>query len=68
MVMRNIFFDTDSSTLKPESIVELNRLVISLTFNKSLLIEIGGHTDNQRIDTPIINCYQRRGQKPLLII
>lgn len=51
MVMRNLFFDTDSSTLKPESIVELNRLVDFLTYNKTLLIEIGGHTDNQGIDS-----------------
>ncbi len=50
MVMRNIFFDTDSSVLKPQSIVELNRLVDFLTVNKTLLIEIGGHTDNQGQD------------------
>ncbi|RPH32821.1 MAG: hypothetical protein EHM93_07800 [Bacteroidales bacterium] len=50
MVMRNIFFDTDSTVLKPESIVELNRLVDFLTVNKALRIEIGGHTDNQGID------------------
>lgn len=51
MVMRNIFFDTDSTVLKPESIVELNRLVDFLTLNKTLRIEIGGHTDNQGIDS-----------------
>jgi len=51
MVMRNIFFDTDSSVLKPESIVELNRLVDFLSVNKTLRIEIGGHTDNQGIDS-----------------
>ncbi len=51
MVMRNIFFDTDSSALKPESIVELNRLVDFLAVNKTLRIEIGGHTDNQGIDS-----------------
>ncbi len=51
MVMRNIFFDTDSSVLKPESIVELNRLVDFLSVNNTLRIEIGGHTDNQGIDS-----------------
>jgi len=51
MVMRNLFFDTDSSSLKSESIVELNRLVDFLIYNKTLLIEIGGHTDNQGIDS-----------------
>lgn len=51
MIMRNIFFDTDSSVLKSESIVELNRLVDFLTLNKTLLIEIGGHTDNHGLDS-----------------
>lgn len=51
MVMRNIFFDTDSSRLKLESMVELNRLVDFLSLNKSLRIEIGGHTDNQGVDS-----------------
>lgn len=51
MVMRNIFFGTDSTVLRPESIVELNRLVDFLTVNKTLRIEIGGHTDNQGIDS-----------------
>lgn len=51
MIMRNIFFDTDSAVLKSESIVELNKLVDFLAVNKTLRVEIGGHTDNQGIDS-----------------
>lgn len=46
VVLRNIFFKTDSHELLPESISELQRLVELLTQNPGLRIELGGHTDN----------------------
>ncbi len=46
MVMRNVFFETDSYLLKDESISELNKLTELLTINPTLSIEVGGHTDN----------------------
>lgn len=46
VVMRNIFFDLDSYTLKPESKIELDRLVKLLKDNSLLQIEISGYTDN----------------------
>lgn len=48
-VLKNIFFDFDKSELKPESYVELDRLVDYLIHN-NVKIEIGGHTDNQGSD------------------
>lgn len=45
VVLKNIFFETDKSTLKPESEIELNKLKEFLINNPSLKIEIGGHTD-----------------------
>ncbi|MCR4964245.1 MAG: OmpA family protein [Bacteroidales bacterium] len=45
VILNNIFFDFDRSDLKPESFVELDRLVDYLSHNK-VRIEIGGHTDN----------------------
>lgn len=47
VVLKNVFFDTDSYDLKPESKVELDKLVQFLNDNVSLKIELGGHTDNQ---------------------
>jgi outer membrane protein OmpA-like peptidoglycan-associated protein len=44
--LKNVFFDTDKSTLKPESTVELDKLVTFLNSNKTLRIELRGHTDN----------------------
>jgi len=46
VVMRNIFFDTGSHYLKPESVAELLRLFEFLSRNPKIRIEIGGHTDN----------------------
>ncbi|MBO4654037.1 MAG: PD40 domain-containing protein [Bacteroidales bacterium] len=45
-VLRNVFFDFDQSFLKNESHVELDKLAEYLKENKSLVIELGGHTDN----------------------
>lgn len=47
VVLKNIFFDTDKFDLKPESQIELNRLVALLKANPAIKIEIGGHTDNE---------------------
>lgn len=46
IVLRNIFFETDDYALKPESSVELQKLITFLTQNESLKVEISGHTDN----------------------
>jgi outer membrane protein OmpA-like peptidoglycan-associated protein len=45
-VMKNVLFDVNKSTLKQQSFVELKLLVEFMEENKSLSIEIGGHTDN----------------------
>lgn len=46
VVLRNVFFDTASHELLNTSRVELQKLIEFLTDNPSLIIEIGGHTDN----------------------
>jgi outer membrane protein OmpA-like peptidoglycan-associated protein/Tol biopolymer transport system component len=46
VVLRNIFFRTDSHELLPESMTELKTLISLLTQNAGMKIEIGGHTDN----------------------
>ncbi|MGV6860645.1 MAG: OmpA family protein [Putridiphycobacter sp.] len=46
IALRNIFFDTGKSTLRPESNAELDRLVKLLKDVPSLKIELSGHTDN----------------------
>jgi len=47
VVLKNVFFDTDSYVLKPKSEAELDKLYDFLVQNSKIKIEIGGHTDNQ---------------------
>ncbi len=47
IVLKNVFFETDQFTLKPESMVELDKLVAFLVANPSVKIQISGHTDNE---------------------
>ena len=46
VVLRNVFFDFNSATLKPESYPELNRLAKILKQYPGIVVEISGHTDN----------------------
>ncbi len=46
IVLRNVFFETGSAALRPESAAELDRLVALLTESPSLSIQVNGHTDN----------------------
>jgi outer membrane protein OmpA-like peptidoglycan-associated protein/tetratricopeptide (TPR) repeat protein len=46
VVLKNIFFDAGKFELKPQSQVELEKLVQLLIANPTLKIEISGYTDN----------------------
>lgn len=46
VVLRNIFFDTKKFELKPQSTIELDRVVELLQDNPAVKIQIEGHTDN----------------------
>lgn len=46
VVLKNIFFETQSSNLSKTSTPELNRLVKILNEHTEIQIEIGGHTDD----------------------
>ena len=46
VVLKNIFFETAKYDLKDESLAELNKLISFLNKNKTIKIELSGHTDN----------------------
>ena len=46
VVLNNIFFESGRAELKPISYVELNKGVDLLVKNPTMVIEIGGHTDD----------------------
>ena len=49
--LRNIFFESGSAELLPESETELGKLLKLLTENTGMRISINGHTDNVGSDT-----------------
>ncbi|MBL7782926.1 MAG: OmpA family protein, partial [Saprospiraceae bacterium] len=50
VILRNVFFETGSAALRPESTAELDRLLELLNSNAGLRIQINGHTDNVGTD------------------
>jgi OmpA-OmpF porin, OOP family len=48
--LNNVFFDFDKSTLRKESFVELDRVVLLLKQNEAIEIEMSAHTDNKGSD------------------
>jgi outer membrane protein OmpA-like peptidoglycan-associated protein/tetratricopeptide (TPR) repeat protein len=46
VILKNVFFEIAKADLRPESLVELNRLRQLLEDNPTLNIQINGHTDN----------------------
>ena len=46
VVLNNIFFESGKAELKPISYVELNKAVELLNNNGTMVVEVGGHTDN----------------------
>lgn len=45
--LKNVFFDLAKATLRPESDIELDKLVRFMENNSNLKIEISGHTDTR---------------------
>jgi len=50
VTINNLFFELNKATLTPESEPELKRIVSVLNDNKTLVIEVSGHTDNTGSD------------------
>lgn len=62
IVINNIYYDFDKAILKPESKVELDKLVVVLKENPNLKVEISSHTDNRGNAAYNMDLSQRRAQ------
>jgi len=60
--LKNIYFDNDKTTLKPESFIELNKVLDFLTTNPKISVEIGGHTDANGSDAHNATLSQGRSE------
>lgn len=50
IILERIYFDFDKFNIRDESIVELNKLLVFLNANPSVVVEISGHTDSRGTD------------------
>lgn len=62
IVLQNIFYDFNKSTLRPESMSELNQLVSLLKDNETLKIELASFTDSKGADEYNKKLSQARAQ------
>lgn len=46
IILKNIFFDTKQTELKPQSLIELDKVIQLMNDNPRLVISISGYTDN----------------------
>jgi outer membrane protein OmpA-like peptidoglycan-associated protein len=58
--LNNIAFEFGKAALRPESFLELDRIALTLVQNKTLTIELGGHTDNVGSDAANLKLSQDR--------
>lgn len=62
IILKNVFFATNSSEIRPESHNELNRLKLMLLENPNMRIRINGHTDNEGAEIDNMLLSDRRAQ------
>ncbi len=60
VVLKNVFFDTKKTDLKPESISELDNVVRLMNENPNMKVQISGYTDN--VGTPADNLKLSNGR------
>lgn len=60
--LNNVFFDFDKWDLRPESFVELDRVVKLLSENPAIEIEMSAHTDSRGTDDYNIKLSENRAQ------
>jgi outer membrane protein OmpA-like peptidoglycan-associated protein/Tol biopolymer transport system component len=68
IVLNNIYFDFDRSELKPESYVELDRVVKFLNDNPEVRIEISAHTDSKGSDEYNMELSQKRAESVVVYL
>jgi outer membrane protein OmpA-like peptidoglycan-associated protein/Tol biopolymer transport system component len=62
VVLNNIFFESGRAELKPISYVELNKAYDLLENNPTMIVEIGGHTDNVGSESLNLSLSEKRAK------
>jgi WD40 repeat protein/tetratricopeptide (TPR) repeat protein len=62
IILERIYFDFDKYDIRDESIVELNKLLVFLNANPTVVVEISGHTDSRGEDDYNLRLSERRAK------
>jgi len=62
ILLKNIYYDYDKATLRPESVKELSKLITILNELPSMKIEISSHTDSKGSDEYNLDLSARRAK------
>jgi len=60
VVLRNIYFDFDDATIRPDAAIELDKIAAFLDSDPSVRIELSAHTDSRGTHTYNMGLSQRR--------
>ncbi len=62
VILKNVFFETAKADLRPESLIELEKLRKLLEENPQLRIQLNGHTDNVGAEEDNLNLSEARAK------
>lgn len=62
IILKDIYYDFDKATLRPQSLIVLDTVVAIMLDNPSIIIEMSAHTDSKGSDAYNIKLSQRRAQ------
>lgn len=62
ITLLNVYFDTNSDKIKPESKPAIDRVTALMEFDKEIRIELRGHTDSKGNDDSNLDLSQRRAK------
>lgn len=62
IILERIYFDFDKYDIRDESIVELNKLLVFLDNNPTVIVEISGHTDSRGTEDYNVKLSQNRAK------
>jgi outer membrane protein OmpA-like peptidoglycan-associated protein/tetratricopeptide (TPR) repeat protein len=68
IVIENIYYDYDKWNIRPDAAIELDKIVVLLTDNPTIIIELGSHTDSRGSDKYNESLSQKRAESAVQYI
>lgn len=62
IALKNIYYDVAKWDIRPDAAAELDKLIVTLQSNPSLVVELGSHTDSRGSDAANMSLSQKRAE------